>query len=365
MDVLSGKELKSLMQKQLGICVSIYMPTIRKGVEIQQNQIRYKNLLRDAGDRLLSSELRPSEIKDILAPAQEMSGNNPFWRNQSDGLAMFLSPDSFRYYRLPQSFKELVVITDRFHIKPLIPALAADTEFYILAISQKNIRLLKCSLQHVEEMDLKGIPENLDDALNLDDFEKRLQRHTGSEDMKANLLQYFQHVDKGLRELLRDKKVPLIFAGVDYLLPIYREANTYPHLTDKGVSGNPEELSAVRLRDMARPIVESFLETKRADALSQYRQNAGTGLTSSDIEEIVQAAYHGRVGILFVSVGVQQWGTFDPATSEVNLDKDVGSGNEDLLDLAAIQTILNGGTVYAMDHEEIPTDSVLAAIFRY
>ena len=365
MDVLSGNELKSLMQKQLGICISIYMPAIRKGAEIQQNQIRYKNLLRDAEDRLLSSELRPSEIKDILAPAQEMSGNIPFWQNQSDGLAVFLSPDSFRYYRLPQSFKELVVITDRFHIKPLIPALASDTEFYILAISQKNVRLLRCSLQHVEETDLKGIPENLDDALNLDDFEKRLQRHTGSEDMKANLLQYFQHVDKGLRELLRDKKVPLIFAGVDYLLPIYREANTYPHLTDRGISGNPEGLSADKLRDMARPIVESFLETKRADALSQYRQNAGTGLTSSDVREIVQAAYHGRVGILFVSVGVQQWGTFDSTTSEVKLDKNAGTGNEDLLDLAAIQTILNGGTVYAMDRDKIPIDSALAAIFRY
>ncbi len=66
MDILSGNELKSLMQKQLGICVSIYMPSIRKGTEIQQNQIRYKNLLRDAEDRLLSSELRPSEIKDML-----------------------------------------------------------------------------------------------------------------------------------------------------------------------------------------------------------------------------------------------------------------------------------------------------------
>ncbi|MBW2599302.1 MAG: hypothetical protein JRC60_04275 [Deltaproteobacteria bacterium] len=365
MDILSGNELKSLMQKQLGICVSIYMPTIRKGSEVQQNQIRYKNLLRDAEDRLLSSELRPSEIKDILAPAQEMSGNIPFWQNQSDGLALFLSPDLFRYYRLPQSFEELVVTTDRFHIKPLIPVLASDTEFYILAISQKNVRLLRCSLQHVEEMDLKDLPENLDDALNLDDFEKRLQRHTGSEDMKANLLQYFQQVDRGLRELLRDKKMPLIFAGVDYLLPIYREANTYLHLTDRGISGNPEGLSADRLRDMAQPIVESFLEAKRADALSHYRQNAGTGLTSSNVREVVQAAYHGRVGILFVSFGVQQWGTFDSATSKVNLDKNAKTGNEDLMDLAAIQTILNGGTVYAMSHEEIPADSALAAIFRY
>lgn len=365
MDMLSGNELKALMQKQIGVCVSIYMPTVRRGAETQQNQIRYKNLLRDAEGQLSLSELRPSEIKDMLAPAQELSGNTPFWRNQRDGFALFLSPDSFKYYRMPQSFKELIVVTDRFHIKPLIPALASDAEFYILAISQKNVRLLKCSLQHAEEMDLEGVPENLAEALNLDDFEKRIQRHTGTEDIKANILQYFQQVDRGLRELLRDKKAPLIFAGVDYLFPIYREANTYPYLADKGISGNPEGSNADMLLDLARPVVETLLKAKRVDALSQYRQDAGTGLTSSNVREVVRAACHGRVGILFVSVGVQQWGTFDAVTDEVALDKDANSTNEDLLDLAAIQTIMNGGTVYAMDHGEMPDASSLAAIFRY
>ncbi len=366
MDILSGNELKSLMREQLGICVSIYMPSIRKGAEIQQNQIRYKNLLRDAEGRLLSiGELRPSEIKEMLAPAQELSANIPFWHNQSDGLALFLSEGSFIYYRLPQSFAELVVITDRFHIKPLIPLLAPDTEFSILAISQKNVRFLKCSLQQVKETDIRGIPENIDEALNLDDFEKRLQRHTGTEDMKAKILQYFQLVDKGLRELLRDKKSPLIFAGVDYLFPIYREANTYPHLTDKWISGNPEGLSAERLSDMAWPIAGDILKTKRADALGQYKQNAGTGLTSSNVGEVVREASHGRIGILFVTVGVQQWGTFDPTTDTVKLETDAGTGNEDLLDLAAIQTILNGGVVYSIRQEEMPDDAPLAAIFRY
>lgn len=366
MDILSGNELKSLMCNQLGICVSIYMPTIRKGTEIQQNQIRYKNLLRDAEDRLLASgELRASEIKEMLAPAQELLGNVTFWKGQSDGLALFLSEESFIYYRLPQSFEELVVVTDRFHIKPLIPVLVSDTEFSILAISQKNVRFLKCSLQRVKETDIKDLPGNIDEALNLDDFEKRLQRHTGGEDMKSKILQYFQLVDKGLRELLRDKKFPLIFAGVDYLFPLYREANTYPHLTDRWISGNPEGLSAERLSDMAWPIAADLLKTERADALAQYKQIAGTGLTSSDVKEVVREAFHGRVGVLFVPIGVQQWGMFDTTTDEVKLDAEAAPGNEDLLDLAAIQTILNGGTVYPIEQKEMPEDAPLAVIFRY
>jgi len=71
MDILSGNELKSLMQRQLGICVSIYMPAVKNGTGIQQNQIRYKILLRNAEDRLLSSELRPSEIKTYSLPRRK------------------------------------------------------------------------------------------------------------------------------------------------------------------------------------------------------------------------------------------------------------------------------------------------------
>jgi len=366
MDILSGNELKSLMRKQLGICVSIYMPAIRKGTAIQQNQIRYKNLIRDAEDRLTASgELRPSEIREMLAPAQELLGNAPFWSNQSDGLALFLTPESFRYYRLPRNFEELVVITDRFHIKPLIPILVSDTEFSILAISQQDVRFMRCSLQRVKEIDIPGIPENIDEALNLDDFEKRLQRHTGTADMKAKILQYFKMVDKGLRDSLREKKFPLIFAGVDYLFPLYQEANTYPYLTEKWISGNPEGLTAEKLRDLALPIVEELFEAKKDDALALYNQNAGTGLTSNDVAEVVREAHHGRVGTLFIPVGIQHWGTFNPATDTVTLAKGAEAGNEDLLDLAAIQTILNSGTVYPMSREEMPGSVPVAALFRY
>ena len=59
MNLLSGDELKTLMERQEGLCVSIFMPTHRKGTETQQNQIRYKNLLRKAEEQLIQSELRP------------------------------------------------------------------------------------------------------------------------------------------------------------------------------------------------------------------------------------------------------------------------------------------------------------------
>jgi hypothetical protein len=40
-------------------------------------------------------------------------------------------------------------------------------------------------------------------------------------------------------------------------------------------------------------------------------------------------------------------------------------GDEDLLDLAAVHTFLNGGMVYAVEPEQMPSYATLAALFRY
>jgi hypothetical protein len=68
---------------------------------------------------------------------------------------------------------------------------------------------------------------------------------------------------------------------------------------------------------------------------------------------------------LFVAVGIQVWGHFDPSTNTVHVHQDPEPGDEDLLDLAAIQSILNGGTVYVVEPEQVPDHAPLAALLRY
>lgn len=55
----------------------------------------------------------------------------------------------------------------------------------------------------------------------------------------------------------------------------------------------------------------------------------------------------------------------DPGTAEVSVHEEAESGDGDLLDLAAVQTLLTSGTVYALDPEEMPDGATVAALFRY
>ena len=82
-----------------------------------------------------------------------------------------------------------------------------------------------------------------------------------------------------------------MLAGVEYLLPLYREANTYPHLFEEGITGNqkllkPEELSA-RLCHWLEPL---FLQAQ-SEAIAQYHDLTGSDKISADLQEAVSAAY--------------------------------------------------------------------------
>jgi len=47
-------------------CVSLYMPTHRAGRETEQDPIRYKDLLREAEERLMANGLRSPEVQEML-----------------------------------------------------------------------------------------------------------------------------------------------------------------------------------------------------------------------------------------------------------------------------------------------------------
>ena len=99
----------------------------------------------------------------------------------------------------------------------------------------------------------------------------------------------------------------------------------------------------------------------------QYQRlsNVNSEQASDDLGKIVPAAHGGRVETLFVAIGVQRWGMFDPQLSMVRLHEEAKPGDEDLLDFAAVQTFLNGGTTYALEPGNMPGYSSIAAIFRY
>ena len=98
--VLSIDELKALVETAQSPCVSIYMPAQKAGPEVRQNPIRFKNLIREAENRLEAMGMEGGEAAEFLKSAHELD-TVEFWENQDRGLVILLSSGEFRYYQLP------------------------------------------------------------------------------------------------------------------------------------------------------------------------------------------------------------------------------------------------------------------------
>jgi len=381
MQLLSQSEFKQLSQSASDYSTSIYLPTHVAGAEIQQDPIRLKNLLNQAEEKLLQAGMDKRAASQMLQPGHALLEDDRFWRYQSHGLALFFSPDeAMRLYRLPLAFEQLVTVSDRFHLKPLLPLFFGDRYFYILALSQNQVRLFQSTRYRISAVPLAGFPQSLDEALKYDDPEEQLQFHNVSGDGstptyhgqgvgttadKEAVRRFFHKVDQGLHPYLNQEEVPLVIASVEYLQPIYHEVNSYPHLLKDGIAGNPDVAAPEKLREAAWPRVASQLEASHQQAVEQYHNMEGTGKASDQLAELVTAAYRGQVDVLFARADAHCWGYFDPDSGKVEQHKEPQPHDQDLLDLAAVQTFLQGGAVYLLNPDAMPTQATAAAVYRY
>lgn len=379
MDLLRPSDVRTLLEEDGGPRVSIYMPTHRGGPETRQDPIRLKNLLGQAEQRLGEIGLRSPDTREILDPAQQLLDDQDFWEHQGDGLALFLAADRGRVFRLPLAFEELVVAGDRFHVKPFIPLLTGDGRFLVLALSKNRIRLLQATRQVLAEVELEDVPSSLRETAVHREM-AMLNYHVGGgfsgggrqsaifhghgpEEDEELIRKYFRRIDSGIREALPGVEAPLVLAAVRREADLYREVTEYPTVLAEIVAGNPDEKTDRDLHAEARPIMEGHLEGRMREAVERFEEQPD--LTIREVEDAVIAAHHGRVEVLWAALEVQRWGSFDEETASVDVHDRPKPGDHDLLDLAATQTLLNGGTVYAVASSEVPGDGPAAALLRY
>lgn len=382
MDQLNLDELKMLTRERKWPCISIYIPTSRRGPEVIQASIRLKNHLREVERQMKEKDVNALLIGKILAPAEDVVGDEFFWNHQEDSLAVFLSEGESHMYRLSINVDEQSIINSRFNIKPLIPALSQMNAFFIMFLDRKNLKLFRANPFGFEEVELKNVVTNMEDALQLDESEQKEFRESerggfhraalyvgpgnGTDDARKdkNILRFFQRADKGIINTVKGENLPMVLTGVEYLLPIFKAASSYPNIMNDGVAGGTWELGMNEIHKHALEILHPYFEKRGNDALSRYYQFSVGNQASDDLSEILQAAFADRVDSLFFNTNEQVFGTVNPDTFEVNIT-DRHEEGEDLVELAVVQTLLHGGNIYALPYEKMPDGKPLAAVFRY
>lgn len=383
MDLLTKDDLDLLAHDDAeGTHVSLFLPTHRVTSEDRTDPLRWKNLLQRCETTLADSGLGKSEITELLAPAWDLHEDSWEWQHMGDGLAMFLGRGEPRSYRLPFSVPELAVVGERYVTGPLLRAVTHDSDFLMLALSQRDVRLLQGTAERVEEVRLRDVPSDLRDVMErpdsrTDSHGRTLKAGRGAgagavfygigaadDDFKHEELEEFLRVvANGLQKTLASQRRPMVLVGLQDNISTFRSVSSYGNILDAEVRTNPDGLSPEKLHSLAWPTIECTLDEERADALDRIGEALAHDRGAATPESVAEAATQGRVDTLFVGASPFCWEELPPG-EVMRLGEDAFTHCE-LVDRAIADTLSAGGNVYAIDYPTVKGDSDLAAILRY
>ena len=269
-------ELNDLKSINESLCLTIYTPIIASNTTTNPNRIELKNLLRKAEAELLSAGATTLDVKKTLRPAKLLLEDTKFWASPSESLALFMHPEFYRCYHLPELTTPYILSVKKgFDLEPIEKILKENIPYFVLALGHKNVRIFEGDHHNISAVNLKNFPTDMKQALNIDEYPNWRETHNiapasfgkGSEAFhgqynvaqtdKAMLLEFFRRIDKRLRSFLQNKHTPVILAGVEYLMPIYRQANTYKYLLPSFIKGNTEHTSLVEIREQACSLISA------------------------------------------------------------------------------------------------------------
>lgn len=384
MMIFSRADLITLAKQEPSHAVSLYMPLHPKNGERQQDALRLRNLLKEAEQKLTANGATNFERDALLDQAHAFLEAMSLEDSSAKGLVLFSAPPFFAVYPCPLSFSDRVMVDQHLYIKPLLPLLIETGAFYVLTLSENRVRLLHGTREGLSEITVPEMAQSLKQALASEQVEKQHQVRTiglragtgarmglfygrgeGTDDEKDRLTRFLTMISHRVDQALRAEHAPLIAAGVESLVSIYRAVNEYVGLTEEFVPGNPERWSGEALHERAWSIAQLKFKAPLEQALKRYEQLGGTPRASRALRRIMPAALQGRIETLFLEAEQDRWGYLHPETGALSLHNEHESNDQELLNLAAIRTLRADGDVFVLDAQAMPVTAAAAAILRY
>jgi hypothetical protein len=361
-----------------GLRITILLPPYRPGEQGKSMAALLKTNLQELTQQLAFRTIPEPVTQDLLSPLEVLSVDEEFSGGSRFGRAIFRSRDVFRQFELIGPMKAQCSVGSYFQIRTILADLHLPMEFYLLKLSKKNVELKRCANLRAEKVKLpKGVPETLDEALAFKppdhDLENRsaggasvgamrgVRFGTGSgrETQHAYLADFYRMVDRGIVELLHSGNPPLVLAGVDEDTAAFRTIHTYPNLLSQSIHGSPSgPWSEQELLQQAYSIVRAEHVHRTAASLVEWKERLAPARFATDLDTILAGAAEGRVERLYIDESAQRIGRL-PDSNHGEREE------EDLLNVAAVETILHGGVAFGLPANRMLEGAAVAAIFRY
>ena len=387
MKQLTTEHLTGLLADHEPPCISLYQPTHRHHPDNQQDSVRYRNLLSEL-EKSLHQKYPTREVRTLLEKFRALAHDDHFWNHRTDGLAILGSPDSFQVFDLQRTVRELLVVADSFHTKPLLRVLQSADRYQILALNRQKAWLYEGNRYALDPVELTNVPSTITEVLGDELTEQHLSvgsygagaaRAVGGgvspsihahgdrkDEVDSDRDRFFRAIDRSILEhYSRPSGLPLMLATLTEHHDPFHKVSHNTFLMSDGIQANPESLSTDQLRAVAWKIVEPVYTQRLAKLTDDYQLARSRQQGSEDLAEIARAGTEGRVGLLLVESDRQIPGRIDRTTGQVQAGDLSDPDFDDLLDDLAELILRMKGDVVIVPSDRMPSGSGAAAIYRY
>jgi hypothetical protein len=387
MHKVTQSSIEILARPQSENVISIYLPTHRQSTppHIQEDQTRFKNLIREAKDKWLSGGNK-RDLSSIFEQLESKLDNYDFWQHTTEGMAIFAGKDMFEIYDLPVECEERICVADSYDITPLLIVAASDQPYYLLNLAMHNTKLFKGDMYGLEHVAI-DFPTSPEDALNIDELfsnSNTVRSQNGPGGPGGNVsphgqgdsnaagteerLQYFRIIDHMIANAAgADSTLPVLIAGTDSEAGDYRHMSKLSGLIHTYLQGNHTNTTLQDLSALAWPVIQDEVINKRAaKAIDQLNEKAGIQKSSYDYKDMTEAANIGRVKTLLVGITRKTTDTVSDAihTAVPILTFAKQHEYEHVAELVR-KVLAQGGTILGVGNEMLPAKVPVAAIYRY
>ena len=365
-------------------CLSLYQPTHRHHPDNQQDPIRFGNLVKALEESLLQ-QFTKDEIQPLLERFLALADDRAFWNHTLDGLAVLAAKGIFRVYKLQRTVAELAVVADSFHTKPLVRILQSADRYQVLGLNRKEIKLFEGNRDALDEIEpAQGVPQTITQALGeeLTGPHQTVASYGGvggahspmhhghggkKSEVDIDAERFFRAVDRGVLEHhSKPSGLPLILAALPEHHHMFHEVSHNPFLIDESIDIHPDALSSIdELRQRAWQVIEPHYLARLTALAEQFGNARANDLGHDELAQVARAVVDGRVATLLIEARREVPGHIDAATGDIESGNLAHPEVDDVLDDLGTLALKMGGQVVIVPAERMPTETGIAAIYRY
>jgi hypothetical protein len=410
---ISLESVRRLLGPRTEPCLSLYLPTHRHVPGNTVDLPAFRHLVQSL--EMAVSATQPQEaVARLLLPFHEIQNSREFWRHTREGLAVLATDGSAQVFLLQRPVKPLAVATSQFHTMPLLRIAASIDRFNLLTLTSQAAHVYEglATEAGVERLDPVPLHDLLHggvggtagdggtdvtrgEAVDQETFQPhRVQRGIGpsgmgfgsvvhggagskQDDIDADTLIFLKYVDEVVHErVTKHSGLPLVLAALPRLAACFRGLSKNRLLLENGIAKDVHLLPEHELPELVAPLFATARAARITRDVQTFEQARPRDLGSGDLSDIARAAVAGRVATLLIEKDRFEPGWLDPATGAIAGDGEAPLDLSRSGDLPAIRTtdlfgsvaetvVMHGGGVVALERNAMPTESGVAAIYRY